>query len=120
MPIHGVGTDIVETQRIRDLHGREPRFARRVFTNRELDYSFSRGAKYLHLAARFAAKEAVAKALGGSFAWKDVEVVNSSIGRPEVSLHGRAKAAAGNARVHLSLSHTRHYACAVAVVEDQG
>ena len=119
MPILGVGTDIVETRRIEDLCEREPGFAERVFTCSELDYSFSRDRKFLHLSARFAAKEAVAKALGRSFGWKDVEVVNSSRGKPEVRLHGRAKAAAGDARVHLSLSHSKHYACAVAVVEER-
>ena len=119
VPILGVGTDIVETGRVEDLCEREPGFAERVFTRSELDYSLSKDCKYLHLSARFAAKEAVAKALGRSFGWKDVEVVNNSRGKPEVNLHGRAKAAAGNARIHLSLSHTRHYACAVAVVEER-
>lgn len=119
MPILGVGTDIVETERIREVVEREPAFAERVFTRAELDYSFSKGSVYLHLAARFAAKEAVAKALGGSFSWHEVEVVNNSRGKPEVNLYGRARDAAGSARVHLSVSHTRHYASAVAIVEEE-
>jgi holo-[acyl-carrier protein] synthase len=119
MPISGVGTDIVETGRIRDVMEREESFARRVFTQAELDYSLARQSKYLHLAARFAAKEAVAKALGRSFSWRDVEVVNNALGKPEVKLYGQAKGAAGRARVHLSVSHTKNYASAVVVVEDE-
>ena len=118
MPILGVGTDIVETQRIRDLFEREPGFAQRVFTDTELDYSLSKESKFLHLAARFAAKEAVAKALGRSFSWKDVELVNNGNGKPVVTLHGEAKDAAGSAKIHVSLSHAKQYACAVAVVEE--
>ena len=119
MPILGIGTDIVETERITELFDREPGFAQRVFTQIELDYSLPKQSKYLHLAARFAAKEAVAKALGRSFSWHDVEMVNNSEGKPMVNLYGRAKEAAGNATVHVSVSHTKHYACAVAVIEGQ-
>jgi len=117
MPILGVGTDIVETERIEELCERDGSFTDKVFTQAELDYSLGKPLKYLHLAARFAAKEAVAKALGGPFSWKEVEVVNNPDGKPTVNLYGRAKEAAGNARVHLSVSHTKHYASAVAVVE---
>lgn len=120
MPILGVGTDIVETERIREMMERGPAFSSRVFTQRELDYSLAKRSKYLHLAARFAAKEAVAKALGQPFSWQDVEMVNLANGKPEVILHGRAKCVAGDAQIHLSLSHTRHYASAVAVVEVGG
>lgn len=117
MPILGVGTDIVETERIQALCERDDGFINRVFTQTELDYSLPKASKYLHLAARFAAKEAVGKALGGPFSWKDVEVVNNPDGKPLVNLYGRAREVAGNARVHLSVSHTDHYASAVAVVE---
>lgn len=117
MSILGVGTDIVETERVRGLFEREQGFAARVFTQVELDYSLSRERKYLHLAARFAAKEAVAKALGRSFSWQDVELVNNAEGKPMVNLYGEAKRVANGATVHVSLSHTKHYAAAVAVVE---
>ena len=120
MPILGVGTDIVETERIASVCEREPSFVERVFTQTERDYALSKPSKYLHLAARFAAKEAVAKALGGPFSWDEVEVVNNSDGKPMVNLYGRAKAAAGDAIVHLSVSHTKRYASAVAVVEVGG
>lgn len=118
MPILGVGTDIVETDRIQQVCERTPEFKNRVFTKAELEYSLPKESKYLHLAARFAAKEAVAKALGQSFSWQDVEVVNNPLGKPMVNLYGRAKEVAGSAKVHLSVSHTRHYAAAMAVVEE--
>lgn len=117
MPILGIGTDIVETERIEEICERDGSFVDRVFTQAERDYSLAKPSKYLHLAARFAAKEAVAKALGGPFSWKEVEVVNTPSGKPTVNLYGRALEAAGNARIHLSVSHTKHYASAVAVVE---
>lgn len=130
MPILGVGTDIVEIECIASAcerklaHDTTRPFAERVFTQTERDYADSKrskhDSKYLHLAARFAAKEAVAKALGGPFSWKEVEVVNNADGKPMVNLYGRALAAAGSARVHLSVSHTKHYASAVAVVEVGG
>jgi len=118
MPILGIGTDIVEVRRIQAVCEREPGFAERVFTTRELAYSQGKETKYLNLAARFAAKEAVAKALGQSFAWHDVEVTNDPDGKPSVILHGKARGAAGGARVHISISHTGEYATAVAIVED--
>lgn len=118
MPILGVGTDIVETERIRELYEREPGFAERVFTDRELAYCLPKETRNMNLAARFAAKEAVAKALGRSFGWKEVELVNNADGKPEIVLYGRAKEVAGSAMIHVSVSHTRNYASAVAVVED--
>ena len=117
MPILGVGMDIVETARIERLSERSPAFLERVFTSVELEYCLSKRCRYMHLAARFAAKEAVAKALGRSFSWKDVEVINNPRGKPEVVLYGRARQAAGAANVHLSISHTSTCAAAVAVVE---
>ena len=118
MPILGVGTDIVETRRVREMMEKDSGFAERVFTRAELEYSLGkRSSKYLSLAARFAAKEAVAKALGQSFSWQDVEMTNALSGTPVVTLYGRAKEVAGSAKVHVSVSHTREYASAVAVVE---
>jgi len=118
MPILGVGTDITETERIRAVMEREPRFAERVFTEFELSYCLSKRRTHLHLAARFAAKEAVAKALGRSFSWQDVELRNDNKGKPLVKLYGEANEAAGGAVVHVSVSHSDNYATAVAIVED--
>lgn len=118
MPILGVGTDIIEIGRIRDIMDRQPGFSARIFTETELAYSMPKRNRYLHLAARFAAKEAVAKALGHSFCWHDVEVANNSEGKPIVNVYGRAKQALGNGRIHISVSHTESYASAIAIVED--
>ena len=117
MPILGVGTDIVEIDRIREVFDREAGFSRRIFTSAELNYCLGKESRYMHLAARFAAKEAVAKVLGRSFSWQDVEIVNDGSGKPRVNLYGEAKVVAGDARIHLSISHTREHATAVAVVE---
>lgn len=119
MPILGVGTDIVEVERIKDVFDRQPAFAQRVFTQAELDYCLGKESRYLHLAARFAAKEAVAKALGRSFSWQDVEIVSGAEGKPGVVLHGKAKGVARDAGVHISISHTKNYATAVAIVEER-
>ncbi|MCL5105698.1 MAG: holo-ACP synthase [Armatimonadetes bacterium] len=107
----------MEIDRIREVFDREAGFSRRIFTSVELNYCLGKESRYMHLAARFAAKEAVAKALGRSFSWHDVEVVNNADGKPTVNLYGEAKLAAGSARVHLSISHTHEHATAVAVLE---
>lgn len=117
MPILGVGIDIIECERIREICERRPAFVARVFTKTEQDYSLGKSFAYQHLAARFAAKEALAKALGGPFSWLDVEVVNTANGKPTVNLYGRAKVAAEGSIIHLSISHTAQYATAFAVVE---
>ena len=118
MPILGIGIDIIECERICKSCERSRRFVDRVFIQTEQDYSSGKPTKYLHLAGRFAAKEAVAKALGASFSWKEVEVVNDSNGKPTVNLYGSAKKAANGAIVHLSISHTERYATAYAIVEE--
>jgi len=71
----------------------------------------------LILAARFAAKEAVAKAFGRPFSWQEVEIYTEPSGKPGVTLYGEALKAAGNAaRVLVSVSHSEHYASAVAIL----
>jgi len=117
-----VGVDIVEIERIaRTLARFGERFLRRVYTEAEIAYC--RG-KPSRLAARFAAKEAVAKALGvGVFwhegvYWRDVEVIRDHRGKPGVRLHGGALERArqeGLTNWALSLSHSREYAVAMAV-----
>lgn len=120
MPILGIGTDIIEVERIRESIQRNSRFVDRVFTTAEIDYANGRQARYLHLAGRFAAKEAVAKAIGESLSWHDVEIANSPNGRPFVILHGKAKAAVGECVMHITISHTKNYAIATAIMEDAG
>ena len=94
--ILGHGIDLIECRRIEELAERHgERFLRRVFTEAELKYCLDRAHRWQHLAGRFAAKEAVLKALGtgwrGQIAWTDVEVTNDPLGRPTVRLDGDAE-----------------------------
>ena len=123
--ILGTGLDLVEVMRIAEIiqkHG--DRFLNRVFTEAEISYSLPKAARYQHLAGRFAAKEAVFKALGTGWArgvgWKAVEVVSTGKTRPEIRLTGGARKRLremGGERVHLSITHTEGMAAASAIVE---
>ena len=115
--IVGVGIDVVQVARFERALLRTPRLRERLFTDDEqaLDRVES-------LAARFAAKEAVAKALGapGGLSWRDAEVVQDDSGRPRLLLHGAVAeeaAAQGITTWHLSLSHDGDVATAVVVAE---
>jgi holo-[acyl-carrier protein] synthase len=116
--IVGIGVDAIEIDRFAASLDRRPRLAERCFTEAEAAYCRSRAAPAQHFAARFAAKEAVGKALGiGMTRWREVEVVRGR-GAPGVRLHGRYAARAealGVAEVALSLTHSRTMAIAVAV-----
>ena len=113
----GVGIDLLEIDRLERALRRYPRLAERVFTRAERDYAAARARPGRHLAARFAAKEAVVKALGlnGGFGLAQIEVVAGE--PPTVELAGRAAEAAGGRRIDLSLTHSRDFAAAVAIVE---
>lgn len=126
LPVAGLGVDIVEVERVARACERSARFTQRVFTEGERAYCEAHGHPERHYAARFAAKEAVAKALGTGFRGfgpQDVEVVLNEKGRPGIELHGGAAAVAAEAgiiAVHVSLSHTSGMAVAnaVAVTEE--
>lgn len=128
MPIVGTGIDVAEIARVRaalDEPQTGARFKARVFTAGEQAYCDARGpGQYESYAARFAAKEATMKALGigwgAQLGWLDIEVVREPDGRPTIQLHGKgadAAAAAGVARVHLSVTHTKDLAVAQVVLE---
>jgi holo-[acyl-carrier protein] synthase len=113
----GVGVDLLEIERLEQALERRPRLAQRLFTEGELAYARSMARPGQHLAARFCAKEAVAKALGlDSWNFRDVEVVGTG-GPPEIRLHGAAaqRAQALGVSVSVSLTHTGRDAAAVAV-----
>ena len=118
--IVGVGVDVIEIERIAHALARRPRFADRCFTEAEAAYCLSRAFPPQHFAARFAAKEAVGKALGrGMTRWREVEVVRGG-GAPTVALHAHYADWAerrGVDRIHLSLTHSKGVAVAVAVAE---
>jgi holo-[acyl-carrier protein] synthase len=111
----GIGIDLLEIDRMERALERHPRLAERVFSAAERDYAAARARPARHLAARFAAKEAVVKALGlsGGFGLGEIEVVAGE--PPTVRLSGRAAAAAGDRRVEISLTHSRDNAAAVAI-----
>jgi holo-[acyl-carrier protein] synthase len=116
---HYIGTDIIEIDRIREAIERYgDRFLRRVFTDAELAIY---GHRPHSLAASFASKEAVMKVLGTGargVAWRDIETLYHSSGKPLIRLHGGAKREAerlGIREIDVSLSHSRDYATATAI-----
>lgn len=127
--IIGIGTDICDINRIAqtlDKHG--VKFKAKVFTATEQAYCDSKAIPVNAYAKRFAAKEAVAKALAGedtgSLSWTDVEVVNQASGRPDIVLHGSAQTRMDErlpegyrGKIHLSLSDDPPYAQAFAILE---
>ncbi|MHB8417099.1 MAG: holo-ACP synthase [Myxococcales bacterium] len=120
--IVGLGLDVVEIARLQGILDGPlgGRFASRVFTAAERDFCDGHAARAVHYAGRFAAKEALVKALGApaGVSWKDMEV--ASDGPPRLSLRGRVAAALegrGGVAVHLSLSHDGGLAVAAVVVE---
>jgi holo-[acyl-carrier protein] synthase len=119
----GIGVDAVDVARFRRVLERRPGIVDRLFTETERDYAAGSRDPCPHLAVRFAAKEAVFKALGigvGDAAFRDVEVVRGDHGEPGVALSGRAHAASlgrGVGRWHLSMTHTDTVAIATVVAE---
>ena len=120
MQIIGTGLDVVEHERIaRAIERFGARILARIFTQSEQDYCQSQRNPAPHFAARFAAKEALAKALGCGIGeklrWRDIEVVRGENGAPAIRLHGlgaqRAKER-GVREIHLSLTHGRDFAAA--------
>ncbi len=117
MGVAGVGIDLLDIERLERALERRPRLAERLFTEAERAYAASRVRPGQHLAARFCAKEAVAKALGlAAWSYRDVEVVASE-SQPLVRLSGAAaeRAAALGVEVAVSLTHSRGHAAAVAI-----
>jgi holo-[acyl-carrier protein] synthase len=122
--IAGVGIDLTEVARLRALLERRPAAAERLFTPAELQYCRGFADPVPRLAARFAVKEAVGKALGtGVIVFLEIEVEGGGRQRPQVRLHGATAAAArglGIQRVEVSLSHTAAQAAAVAAAVKEG
>lgn len=109
----GLGVDIVEVKRIKELAKRQKSFLSRVFTESELKYCIGKKNQYQRLAVRFAAKEAVWKAAGlKGLSFRNISIVKAPGGRPGVECSDpRAK----NMDIRISLSHSDHYASAMAI-----
>lgn len=123
----GLGVDIVEIARMKTILERTPCFVEKVYSDEERVYCRSKANPEVHFATRFAAKEAVVKALGTGFSCgigvRDIEVRRSAKGRPYVVLSGRAKEVAHDQGVRelplsLSFTHTEAVACAMAITEE--
>ena len=120
--IIGVGTDITEVERIKKAIEKN-NFENRFFTDAEINYMNKKVNKYETAAGIFAGKEAVVKALGtgfSSFSFKDVEITHNEQGKPGVKLSGNAASlleAIGGSYIHISISHEKKYATAVAIAE---
>lgn len=120
--IVGIGTDVVEIFRFKKtVNDWGNHFLEKVFTENELKYAQSRKDFIQHLAARFAAKEAVSKAISTGwskgFRWKDVEIQNELSGKPTVTISGKMKELLNDRKIFISLSHSETVVVAFAVIE---
>jgi holo-[acyl-carrier protein] synthase len=124
--IYGIGTDIVEVQRVEEKIRKGRSFLELVFTPLEIAYCEQQAASYEHYAARFAAKEALLKALGtgwgnnGGVNFNEIEVRNDAAGKPEIHLIGNAAARYTQLNIKqilVSLSHIKAAAVAMVIIE---
>ena len=118
---YGIGVDIERISRFSKAKAKDDRFLGTFMTKREIDYCFSKESPLPHIAARFAGKEAIVKALGGlsirNVSFKDIEITNDKHGCPSVSIKSRRKL---NIQVKLSLSHSDDNAIAFALAIREG
>ncbi|HEX9252629.1 MAG TPA: holo-ACP synthase [Ignavibacteriaceae bacterium] len=118
----GIGIDIIEIERIKisiDKFGDS--FLNKIYTKNELEYCLAKHNKYQHLAARFAAKEAIYKALATEWekgtTWKSIEITNEPNGLPVVAFFGKLKDFLSEDKdIKISLSHSEHYVTGVAII----
>ena len=118
--ITGIGIDLTEIERIRAAIARHGnRFLDRLFTLKEQQYALSHRDPVPTFAGRFAAKEAIAKALGvgigAELAWTDIEILNIATGKPEVQLSENVQATFGRPQLLISISHSKTHATAIAI-----
>ena len=118
----GIGVDIIEIDRVKESIDKfGDHFLNKIYTEKELKYCLEKSDKYQHLAARFAAKEAVYKALSSGWnkniGWKNIEITNESNGMPIVTLNGEVKNFLSPQKsLKISISHSRDYVAAVAII----
>jgi len=128
MNVIGIGIDSVDVKRFtKAAKERGSKFLERIFTARELEYAAGKKDNFTHMAGKFAAKEAVKKALPDGaeigLRWPDIEILNSDDGKPYAALHGAAnklKNKHGISKVLVSISHTHKVAVSNAVVIKDG
>jgi phosphopantetheine--protein transferase-like protein len=122
--IYGVGIDLVKIERMKEVVEKwGQRFLQRVFTENEISYCYEKKNPYLSLSVRFAAKEALIKAIGSAVpvSLTDIEVINVDTGKPFLKINGRIKdffKEKSISKAHLSLSHEHEYGVACVVLEE--
>ena len=123
MNIYGLGLDMVNSNRIKDIIKKNKKFEKKIFSKEEISFCENKKNKFSCLAKRFAAKEAVMKALGTGVrgvGWKDIEIKRERGGPPYIELHGRAQTRASKmdlSDISISLSHSNDFAIATVVGE---
>jgi holo-[acyl-carrier protein] synthase len=122
--IVGLGIDMIEVERVATKISKEAGFRELVFSKKEINYCETKTDKFVHYAARFAAKEAFFKAIGTGWtegtAFNEVEITNNDAGKPELSLlgaTGKSLVALGIITISLSLSHLKTIAAAIVILE---
>lgn len=122
--IFGIGTDLIEVERIAEKMEKKAGFKELVFSTDEIEYCEAMAFKYEHYAARFAAKEAFLKALGSGWrsgtAFNEIEIYHDAAGKPEMRFHGlTAKTFADLklGKIFVSISHLKTMACAMVIIE---
>lgn len=120
--ILGIGTDIIEIQRIQRTVERTPKFLEKIFTEREIELFKSKAMKYETIAGNFAVKEAISKAIGRGFrgfSFNDLEILRDELGRPIANVSDKVKEILGYKDVifHISISHNKSYAIAFVTLE---
>jgi holo-[acyl-carrier protein] synthase len=122
--IYGIGTDVIEVSRIKKQVESDTGFKEKIFSKKEIEYCDPRRNKEQNYAARYAAKEAFFKALGTGWRFgmefKEVEVLNDELGKPEIFLSGKAKEffdEKGLKKIHTTMSHIKETATATVIIE---
>lgn len=121
--IIGIGTDVIEIERIKKAIQKTDTFFEKIYTTREKAYYREKYKRVETLAGLFAAKEAISKALGTGFrgfSASDIEIIPNELGKPEAYLYGEAKVIANRleiCKIHVSISHCKAYATAFAIAE---
>jgi len=122
--ITGLGIDIIEVERVATKISKETGFRELVFSKKEIDYCETKTDKFVHYAARFAAKEAFLKALGtgwlGGTSFNEIEITNDDAGKPDLILLGATRKELiplGAIKISVSLSHIKTIASAVVIIE---
>lgn len=122
--IFGIGTDLIEVERVADKMEKKQGFKELVFSADEIIYCEARTYKYEHYAARFAAKEAFLKAIGTGWrngtAFNEIEIYNDEEGKPEIRFHGLTATTIADlklGKIFVSLSHLKTIACAMVIIQ---